>query len=168
MKNQHLTKKFMRAAVMIFSIALALSVCCPAVNAKSSTMKLSDGTVFDPVFYAERYPDVVEALGNDAKALANHYLQYGKAEGRLPAAPASAKTMTLADGSVFDPEYYAAQYPEIAAALGTDPAVLADDYLKIGKAAGRLPYAGASDVCPERILALINQKRQPDCPAESR
>ena len=38
--------------------------------------------VFDPVYYGNRYPDVVKALGNDAEALYNHFLKYGLEEGR--------------------------------------------------------------------------------------
>ena len=38
---------------------------------------------FDPVYYAERYPDVVAALGDSKQALLNHYLNFGIAEGRF-------------------------------------------------------------------------------------
>ena len=43
---------------------------------------------FDPAFYAATYPDVVNALGTDANALYNHYITYGKSEGRVPYAGA--------------------------------------------------------------------------------
>ena len=39
-------------------------------------------TGFDAVFYAQMYPDVVKAVGSSQKALYNHYVKYGKAEGR--------------------------------------------------------------------------------------
>lgn len=38
---------------------------------------------FDPVYYAERYPDVANAVGTTQKALINHYLTFGIAEGRF-------------------------------------------------------------------------------------
>ena len=38
--------------------------------------------VFDPVYYGNKYPDVVKALGNDPNALYNHFLKYGLEEGR--------------------------------------------------------------------------------------
>ncbi|MBD5498406.1 MAG: CAP domain-containing protein [Lachnospiraceae bacterium] len=44
---------------------------------------------FDPVFYAQTYPDVAAALGTDAGALYNHYITYGRNEGRLPNANAA-------------------------------------------------------------------------------
>lgn len=37
---------------------------------------------FDAEFYATNNPDVVAALGNSADAMLQHYVQYGKAEGR--------------------------------------------------------------------------------------
>lgn len=39
-------------------------------------------TVFDPEYYAEQNPDVVEAVGTDTTALYNHYVNSGKSEGR--------------------------------------------------------------------------------------
>lgn len=39
---------------------------------------------FDAEFYANQNPDVVEQLGDNPEVLHNHYITYGKAEGRLP------------------------------------------------------------------------------------
>ena len=33
--------------------------------------------VFDPVFYADKYPDLKNAFGYDSGALRKHYLEYG-------------------------------------------------------------------------------------------
>ena len=38
---------------------------------------------FDPAFYAEQYPDVVAAYGNDPNALYKHYLTFGIQEHRF-------------------------------------------------------------------------------------
>lgn len=38
---------------------------------------------FDPAYYAQKYPDVVNAVGNDADALYQHYINHGSAEGRF-------------------------------------------------------------------------------------
>lgn len=67
-------------------------------------------------------------------------------------AVAAALTMTLAmpvcaspkimpDGTIFDAEYYAAQNPDVAAAFGTDEALLYQHYELCGKAEGRLAAA---------------------------
>ena len=39
---------------------------------------------FDPIYYAQTYPDVAAALGTDATALYNHYVNFGQKEGRIP------------------------------------------------------------------------------------
>ena len=55
-------------------------------NKKASNKQLiaNDGKIFDPVFYANKYPDVKNALGTDPQTLLNHYNTYGIKERRLP------------------------------------------------------------------------------------
>lgn len=70
---------------------LILTVCSVLMLGSSMTAyaqpkTMPDGTVFDAEFYANTYPDVKAAFGNDEKALYNHYVTYGKAEGRLAVA----------------------------------------------------------------------------------
>ena len=38
---------------------------------------------FDPVYYAEKYPDVANAVGTSQPALINHYITFGVYEGRF-------------------------------------------------------------------------------------
>ncbi|MDE6053689.1 MAG: hypothetical protein K2G55_08010, partial [Lachnospiraceae bacterium] len=45
---------------------------------------MTDGEVFDAEFYAEMYPDVFAVLVTDSDALYQHYVMFGKTEGRLP------------------------------------------------------------------------------------
>ncbi|MGN0377011.1 MAG: hypothetical protein ACI4ED_05195 [Suilimivivens sp.] len=71
-------KKF----VMIMMLAVSLSTVSMTAYAAPRTMP--DGTVFDAEYYAETYPDVKAAFGNDETALYNHYMQYGRSEGRKP------------------------------------------------------------------------------------
>ena len=42
------------------------------------------GADFDPVYYAQRYPDIANIVGCDEKALLNHYTTVGQKEGRYP------------------------------------------------------------------------------------
>ena len=51
-----------------------------AKTVQNTTTKMIDN--FDATFYANMYPDVKEAIGTDATKLYNHYVTYGKAEGR--------------------------------------------------------------------------------------
>lgn len=52
-----------------------------SVNA-DGTYTLADGTVFDPEYYSERYPEVAEVYGDDAESLLAHYVAHGAEEGR--------------------------------------------------------------------------------------
>lgn len=58
------------------------------MNVQAAPKVMPDGTVFDAEFYAEKYPDVKEALGTDEQTLYGHYVTFGKAEGRMATASA--------------------------------------------------------------------------------
>lgn len=60
-----------------------------AANSGSGQTAGAAGEKFDPAFYASTYPDVAAACGTDVNALYNHYLAYGKKEGRMPYAGAA-------------------------------------------------------------------------------
>ena len=62
----------------------------------------------------------------------------------------SAAPVQMADGNLFDPEYYAANNPDVVSIFGTDPDYLYLHYVVCGQAEGRLPYApnGAAAVVP--------------------
>ena len=48
------------------------------------------------------------------------------------------------DAGSFDPVYYAALYPDVAAAVGTSPEALYSHYVNFGQKEGRIPYEGAT------------------------
>ena len=56
-------------------------------NASNGAVALADGTVFDPTYYATNNPDAVAAYGTSTEALLAHWLNVGRAQGRLPVAP---------------------------------------------------------------------------------
>lgn len=60
-----------------------------AADSGSGQAARAVGEKFDPAFYAATYPDVAAACGTDVNALYNHYLAYGKKEGRMPYAGAA-------------------------------------------------------------------------------
>lgn len=62
---------------------------------------------FDASYYYNHYGDLQEAYGYDEKALLNHFLNYGLAEGRI-ASP------------IFDITYYKKNNPDLAAVYGDD------------------------------------------------
>ncbi|MQP68132.1 hypothetical protein GE253_22705 [Niveispirillum sp. SYP-B3756] len=81
---------------------------------------------FSIAAYRALNPDVAAAYGNDATAMAWHYLNYGRAEGRA--------------ASGFNPEAYAALNPDLFAAFGLDENALINHYQQYGRAEGRATY----------------------------
>lgn len=57
------------------------------------TINLKDGTLFDPDYYANANPDVVEKFGSDDEDLLAHYLIFGKNEDRAPSEKAEQEKM---------------------------------------------------------------------------
>ena len=53
---------------------------------------------------------------------------------------ASAALEAIPDGWVFDPEYYAAQNPDVVQVVGTDTMALYNHYRQSGNKEGRKPY----------------------------
>ncbi|WP_109117497.1 right-handed parallel beta-helix repeat-containing protein, partial [Azospirillum sp. TSO22-1] len=79
---------------------------------------------FDPLAYLAANPDLMAAFGTDTAAATQHYLQYGRAEGR---------------GTTFDALSYVAAYGDLAAAFGTDTAAAMRHYIQSGRIEGRSP-----------------------------
>lgn len=80
--------------------------------------------VFDAAYYANRYPDLKAAFGNDESALLQHFIQYGMAEGRQVS-------------SQFDVYSYKNLYPDLRAAFGNNLKSYYMHYISSGKAEGR-------------------------------
>lgn len=77
-----------RSLLSALLVAVMLIGNCLVVSAAPQTMP--DGNVFDAEYYAQSNPDVAAAVGTDANALYQHYVNFGRAEGRLPYAGATA------------------------------------------------------------------------------
>ncbi|WP_211101555.1 M10 family metallopeptidase C-terminal domain-containing protein [Niveispirillum sp. SYP-B3756] len=88
---------------------------------------LNDDLATNPVFSLSAYralnPDLVAVFGNNAVSLTWHYVNYGKAEGRV--------------ATGFDTQTYAALNPDLFSAFGLNEAALTNHYLRFGKAEGR-------------------------------
>ncbi len=136
------------------SLCIAGFICLAAnMTVQAAPVTMADGNLFDAAFYAATYPDVAAIFGTDPNMLYMHYVLCGKTEGRIPYAAGTATTVqtapgmiTLPDGTLFDPAFYATKYPDVAAVFGTDPNMLATHYMLCGKAEGRLPYGGTTPV----------------------
>ena len=109
-------KRIKRGGIIL---SLILAITFMDIEAYAAPKKMSDGGTFDAAFYAQTYPDVASAVGTDEAALYNHYLNYGKAEGRKPYADAAAQpaastgSVAQASGSVAEKiAALRASYPE--------------------------------------------------------
>ena len=60
----------------------ATMVLSSSLTAFAAPETMPDGTIFDAEYYAQTNPDVVAILETDKNVLYQHYLNYGKAEGR--------------------------------------------------------------------------------------
>jgi hypothetical protein len=61
--------------------------------------------VFDPTFYANKYPDLKQALGTNSTRLFNHFINYGMKEARQAII-------------TFNPVTYKNSYPDLQKAFG--------------------------------------------------
>lgn len=88
---------------------------------------VNDDLATNPVFSLSTYralnPDLVAVFGNNALAITWHYVNYGKAEGRV--------------ATGFDAQTYAALNTDLFNAFGLNEAALTSHYLGFGKAEGR-------------------------------
>ncbi|MDE6054058.1 MAG: hypothetical protein K2G55_09905 [Lachnospiraceae bacterium] len=72
----------------IFAAILAMAITTgSSLTVFAAPETMPDGTMFDMEYYAQTYPDVTAVLGTDRDELYNHYVTYGKAEGRNAYAP---------------------------------------------------------------------------------
>ena len=78
---------------LVFALSVVVAVGAFKMDAKAAVYSDPDGSTFDAQFYAATYPDVAAIVGTDAKALCNHYITAGKAEGRFPNATIATEAM---------------------------------------------------------------------------
>ena len=110
------------------------------MTAFAAPKDMGNGEIFDAEYYANTYADIKAAFGTDETALYNHYIQFGKAEGRQPyATTVSPLSATQATNNVeFNAKFYADTYPDLKAAFGYDEQALYNHYIQSGKAEGRI------------------------------
>lgn len=74
--------KNLLSLVLTFVILLGANT-----TAYAAPVFMPDGNLFDAQYYAQSYPDVTAVFGTDATMLYAHYVNNGKAEGRIPYDP---------------------------------------------------------------------------------
>ncbi len=146
-------KSLRQWGLRVAGTVLAVVFCSivPKQEASAGVKQMSDGNLFDASYYAGTYSDVFTAYGMNESMLYWHYKTYGIKEGRRPYAGATVATgttntgvITMGDGGLFDPSYYAKNNPDVVAAFGTSADALYLHYMKFGICEGRKPYADAT------------------------
>ena len=95
------------------------------VATKPTTYNGTDySDIYDPDFYDETYPGLLDALGGSYDNLLAHFVNYGMAEGRQGSAE-------------FNLAVYKANYPGLVGVFGSDNASYYLHYINAGKAEGR-------------------------------
>ena len=96
----------------------------PAVNGGYWLYGYDYSPVFNPEYYANRYPDLMAAFGLNKDALWLHFQQFGMNEFRRGSAE-------------FDPVYYKNNNPDVVEAFGDDNPMYYFHYVAFGKSEGR-------------------------------
>jgi len=95
--------------------------------------------------YANRYPDLKAAFGTDPIKLMEHWVVYGRYEGRAPRASLSDDARKNALAVNLDTREYALTYPDLRAAFGFDAQKLLDHYNNFGRSESRYPNKPTAD-----------------------
>ncbi len=83
--------------------------------------------------YKSNYPELVEQFGNDNYQYVYHFNENGYDEGRI----ANLSLLPFRNSFIFDAEYYAAAYPDLARAFGNDKNKLLKHFIYYGLREGR-------------------------------
>lgn len=102
-----------RFSTLLLVVAMIMETSITAFAMPSEVQSGGEKFTFDAEYYAQNNPDVVAALGNNADAMLQHYVQYGRAEGRkayngdtgATATTATATTETVAKTVEPQPTY---------------------------------------------------------------
>lgn len=102
---------------------------------------------FNVFVYRNRYPDLRAAFGNNYVRYYEHYINYGKAEGRNGREDQSSDSKPNVDvdaifdgvnyGDVYDFDYYIEHYPDLKAAFGNNRTRALEHFVVYGMSEGR-------------------------------
>lgn len=73
----------MKKRILSLSLALSLALCMALSLCVTAAAAEENYNIFDYRAYANIYPDLKAAYGYDARKLYAHYVNYGRAEGRI-------------------------------------------------------------------------------------
>ena len=110
-------------------------------NAQGAATAYTDPD-FDAAYYAHRYVDLMAAGLRTPEELYQHWITYGKAEGRVGSQTYTVPEELIPKPKVFAPDfdaaYYAHRYVDLLAAGIRTPEELYQHWITYGKAEGRV------------------------------
>ena len=142
MKKQLFT--FIMATAIFSGLFIGKSMDAHAINYTNldrGTATIADPE-FDAAYYAHRYVDLLAAGLRTPEQLYQHWITYGKAEGRVGSPTYTVPESLIPTPKVFAPDfdaaYYAHRYPDLSAAGLRTPEQLYQHWITYGKAEGRV------------------------------
>ena len=102
-------------------------------------------TGLDPVYYGNKYADLKNAFGTDAKRLMDHWITYGRFEGRSPKNGVTDEGFVHARSVNLETMFYANKYPDLKNAFAYDAEKLYQHWMTYGRGEGRLPNKATED-----------------------
>lgn len=84
---------------ILFTVAAA-AMLANNMTVCAAPERMADGTIFDAAYYADTYPDVPAEVGTDPLALYQHYVSFGRSEGRSATDPADAEQVSRMQAEV--------------------------------------------------------------------
>lgn len=123
---------------LLIAFASILPTVPVAVNAATANPQSLE-ELFDAQFYALKYPDVASAIGNDEKALFEHFVEHGINEGRT-----CSPYLNVAQ--------YRANYPDVAITLDHHWDDIVKHYFTYGIKEGRKSFVSPEDIAIQNAL----------------
>ena len=102
-------------------------------------------TALDPAYYGNRYSDLKNAFGTDARKLMDHWLTYGRFEGRSSKNGVNDDGWNHAKSVNLETMFYANKYPDLKNAFAYDAEKLYQHWMNFGRAEGRVPNKATED-----------------------
>jgi len=102
-------------------------------------------TAMDTAYYGNKYADLKNAFGTDAKRLMDHWITYGRFEGRSPKNGINDDGFVHARSVNLETMFYANKYPDLKNAFAYDAEKLYQHWMNFGRAEGRIPNKATED-----------------------
>ncbi len=102
-------------------------------------------TGLDPAYYGNKYADLKNAFGTDARKLMDHWITYGRFEGRSPKNGVNDDGFVHARSVNLETMFYANKYPDLKNAFAYDAEKLYQHWMNNGRAEGRIPNKATED-----------------------